>query len=131
MCGDDLGSQFAKGHLFVGQSLVERVQVVLLLRRGRFDDRRGIAVLDRPPKFGDVIEIGKELVEFFLRERIELVLVAPAAAHRQALPDREGRLHAIDDVFGGVLLWNDSPFGIPPMIAVEAAGNLLFERSAR
>ena len=54
------------------------------------------------PVLGHVVEVREELIELLLRERIELVVVAARAAERQAQEHRGRRVHAIDDVFGGV-----------------------------
>ena len=65
--------------------------------------RHVAALLVVHPLLVDAVEEGEELVELVLRDRVELVIVAAAATHRQAEEHRRRGLDAID----GVL---DAPF---------------------
>ena len=87
--------------------------------------------LNALPLLRHVVEVGEELVELLLRERIVLVVVAAGAAERQAEPHGRGRLHAVDDVLDGVLLGDDAAFGVAAVVAVEAGGDPLVERGVR
>ena len=99
--------------------------------RRRLDHRGRVAELDRPPVLGDVVEEGEESVEIFVRDRVELVAVAPGAGEGQAQPDRCRRIDAIDDVLDRVLLGDDAPFAVAAMVAIEPGRNLLVERWRR
>ena len=55
------------------------------------------------------------------------MIVAAAAAHRQAEPDRERGIHAINHVLDGILFRYDAPFRVAPVVAVEARGDLLIQ----
>ena len=59
---------------------VESIELLLLLIGRRGDERRRVAILHRATKFGNVVEVGENLIELFLRERIVLVIVAARAA---------------------------------------------------
>ena len=75
-----------------------------------------------------VVEEGEELVILALRDRIELVVVALAAADRQAQEDDAGGVDAIDDRLDAELLEVDAAFLVDLRVAVEAGGDLLLER---
>ena len=111
-------------------SCLELPALLLLGAGRRLDQRRRVAVLDRPALLGDVVEEGEEPVELVLRDRVELVAVAAGAGQRQAQPDGRGRVDAVDDVLDGVLLGDDAPFAVAAMVAVEAGRDLLVERRA-
>jgi hypothetical protein len=53
------------------------------------------------------------------------VVVAAAAAHRQAQERRGRRLDAVDDAFDAPLLVDDAALGVHPVVAVEPRRDLL------
>ena len=56
--------------------------------------------------------------------------MAARAAHRQAEPHGRGRVHAIHDILGRILLRDDAALGVATVVAVEAGGDVLFARRA-
>ena len=46
---------------------------------GDRDKRRAVTIIGAGSKFGDVVEVGEELIVFLLRNRVELVIVATGA----------------------------------------------------
>jgi len=91
-----------------------------LFRCRCFDVRRRVAFLNRAAVFRNVVEVGEDLIEFFLRDRIVLVIVTACAAHGQTEPDGCCRIDPVNDVFDLVLFRNDAAFGIAAMIAIES-----------
>jgi len=90
--------------------IVELLQLRLLIRERGCEIRRRVADAAELSVLGHIIEVGKQLIELFLRERVEPVIVAARATQRQTQKHRGGRVDAIDDVFHGVLFGNDSAF---------------------
>ena len=111
--------------------LVELGQLGLLLDRRRRDERRRVDVLERLPPLGDVVEVGQDLVELPLRDRVELVVVAAGAAERQPEPDRRGRLDAVHRVLHEELVDDDPSLAVLAVIAVEGGGDALIARRVR
>ena len=58
------------------------------------------------------------------------MVMAARAAHRQAEPHGRGRVHAIHDILGRILLRDDAALGVATVVAVEAGGDVLFARRA-
>ena len=117
-----------------GELLVELGQLgeVRLGRRG--DERRRVEVLERlraqaaqVAALGDVVEVGVDLVELLLRDRVELVVVAARAAQRQPHPHRARRRHPIDHVLDQELLGDDAALAVLAVVAVEGGGDSLLE----
>ena len=101
-------------------------------RRG--DERRRVEVLERlraeaaqVAAFGDVVEVGVDLVELLLRDRVELVVVAAGAPQGQPHPHRAGRRHAIYHVLDQELLGDDAALAVLAVVAVEGGGDLLLQ----
>src|SRR5262245_20892219 len=70
----------------------------------------------------------EKLIELFLSDWIEFVIVTLTAPNRKAKPHRAGGIHSIDDISGVVFLWNGSAFEVDHVIAIEATGNFLLNR---
>ena len=114
-----------------GELLVEFGQLgELLVGRGR-DVRGRVAVLERLAPLGDVVEVGEDLVELPLRERVELVVVAARAPEGQAHPDRPGGRNAVDHVLHQELLGDDAPLAVLAVVPVEGGGDALVEGGVR
>ncbi len=86
-----LGLCMKDGLVAIGESLLHErdlrvhfVERLLLIGCGGGDDGRRVSVFDAAAGFGDLIEVSVELVELFLREGIEFVVVAAGAAEREA-----------------------------------------------
>ena len=122
--GDGL---FGKGFFVGGDSGFEFGLALLLLFRGELQEGLGVAVAAVEALLTDVIEEGEEAVEVALRNGIVLMIVAARAAHGQAHPGGGGGFEAIDDVLDLILLGNRAAFEINHVVAVEAAGEFLFE----
>ena len=71
------------------------------------------------------VEVGEDLVVVALRERIELVVVALAAAEREAEDRFAERFHAIDVVVGEILLGDRAALVRVHVVALEAGGDEL------
>ncbi len=83
------------------------------------------------PVFVNAVEISRQLIKLFLRQRIVFVVVAPRATKRQPHKHGRGRIHAIYDVFDSVLFGHDAAFGVDAMVAIEGRGDALIERRVR
>ena len=95
-------------------------------RRRQLDQGRHIAAsLGVYPLFVDAVEEAEELVELGLRDRVELVVVAAGAAHRQAEEDHRRRLDPVDTVLDAPFLLDRAGLGDGPVIAVEPGGDPL------
>ena len=114
----------------LAEPLVELGQLRFLLDRRGGDEGRRVDVLERLPPLGDVVEVGQDLVELLLRDRVELVIVAAGAAQRQAEPDRRRRLHPVDRVLDEELVDDDAAFAVLAVVAVEGGGDALLARCA-
>ena len=123
--------QFAPSGLGSLDLRVQVCELLLLVACGSLDVRRGVAVLHRAALLRHVVEVREELVELALRNRVELVVVAPGAADREAEPHGRGRIHAVHDVLHRVLFRHDAAFGVAPVVAVEAGRDALVERRTR
>src|SRR5207253_11161115 len=88
----------------------------------------GISLLAVETLLRDAVEEGEETVVILLRQRIELVVVALAAAQRQAQKCGGRRVDPVVDVDGRVLLRDRAAFEINRMVAVETGGDLLVRR---
>src|SRR5215471_15373261 len=95
--------------------------------RRRGNHRRRVTILHRSTHFGDVIEIGEDLVELFLSEWIVLVVVAARATESYAKEHGGGGLHAVYYIFNCVFFRNNAVLSVGAMIAIEAGSNLLVE----
>ncbi len=85
----------------------------------------GVGQLRVQPRLLDRIEEGVEAVELLLGDRIELVVVAARAAHRQAEEDGRGRRGAVDRVLDEILLGDRAALVARHVVAVETARDLL------
>ena len=112
-------------------SIVERLQLRLLFRVRHMHERRRVADVLRQAGLGNAVEIRVELIELLLAERIELVVVAARAPHRQPEPYGPRRRDAIDDGFHEVFVLGRTTLRRHAGIAVEAAGDLLLQRRVR
>ena len=63
---------------------LQRVQLRPLLVTRQLHERHGVATLTVEALLGHAVEEREELVELLVRDRIELVRVAPRTAHGQA-----------------------------------------------
>src|SRR5262245_38208121 len=70
-----------------GELAFKLVESLLLFISRRGHPGRRIAVVARAPVFGNVVEVGRELIVLTLCERIEFVIVAARAAEREAEKD--------------------------------------------
>ncbi len=80
------------------------------------------------PVLDGVIKESEELVILALADRVELVIMALRATDRQAEERRSRRVNPVDDRLDAELFGIDSAFLIDLGGAMEAGGNLLFER---
>ena len=83
---------------------------------GRVEEEVGVVL---------VVEEGQQPVVVALRDRVELVVVALAAADGQAEPDAAGGVDAIDDGLDAELFHIDAAFFVNEGVAVEAGGDAL------
>ena len=109
----------------------------LQLREMRFvqgrlahDDRRLFPVAAFPV-YRSVVEEREELVVLALGQRIELVIVAARAPHRDAQPHGGGSLELIEDVLDAVLLRDAAALAVDHVVTVEAGGEPLREGRLR
>ena len=92
------------------QLVVELLQLPLLFERRRFDDRWRVAHSPGLSRFGQIVEIRKQLVILLLCQGIVPVIVAPRATSCQPQEHGRSRVTSIHDVLDGVLFWNDAAF---------------------
>ena len=94
--------------------------------------RFGIAALaSQASGLGHVVEEGKELVKFTLRQGIILVIVATRAAERETQPRGAGGFHPINHRFHAPFLGDDAAFAVDAVVAIETGGHLLLQRRLR
>ena len=117
------------------QPRAQRGDLRLQLRSGQPDEGRRVRAhrvrVEADPALGHVMEERLHRVEVLLRERVVLVVVAPAAVEGLPHPHRGGGLHAVGDVFGEELLRDDAAFLVQHVVAMEARGDLLVEGGIR
>ena len=94
-------------------------------------DHGGRIILGDEAGIHGAVEECKELVEFFLGERIVLVIVALRAAHGDAHPRRGSGVEAVHHVLGAVFLINDATFIVGHVVALETGGHQLIARGVR
>src|SRR5262245_27821024 len=73
------------------------------------------------------MEKGEELIILLLRDWIILMIVALGAANRETKPYRSRSVNTIHQICRVVFFWDRAAFEVNHMIAVEAAGDLLFQ----
>ena len=78
--------------------------------------------------FAQAAEVAEQLIELALRDRVELVIVADAAAERQAEEHGPRRRDAIDRVAAVKLLVDRAPFARRDVAAAEARRHALIDR---
>ena len=116
-----IGQLFLAGGDLLGQTgRVDTGQQV-----ARRNLRRRVAVAGLHSLVGRLIEEGKKLIVFLLRNRVELVRVTLAALHRQPQPDVGRGLDAVDDILDAILLGDRPALVGRAVIAIEPGGNLL------
>jgi hypothetical protein len=93
-------------------------------QRGR-GHRIGEAFVGNLARLVDVLEERKEGVVIALRDRIELVVVAPAAVEGEAEERRAERGHAVRDIGNPVLLLDDAALLVLVVQPVERRGESL------
>ena len=74
------------------------------------------------------IEEGEQLIEFFLSDRIILMIMAAAAVHGQPHPCEPHSFDSVNDGFSKPLFGNAPAFAIETSVAVESCGNDLILR---
>ena len=114
-----------------GDGLFKRVELRCQSRRGNGNAGHGVGLLAVEPFFRHVVEKSVELIKLLLREGVVFVVVALGAADGCSQPDRCGRIDPIHDVLRLIFVGVGAAFKIHHAIAVEAAGDLLFERRVR
>src|SRR5262245_61983213 len=100
--------------------LADLLATCLVGRREYFEIRLVAAVQQR-----------KELEILALTDRVEFVIVALAAADREAEPNCAGRVYAIDDRFNSELFQVDPAFLVDHRVAMESRGDELLCRRVR
>src|SRR5712672_404231 len=96
-----------------------------VLRRGQPDEGWPIVPVVVRGILGEVVEEGREPVEIALRERVELVIVAVGAAHRESEESRTVGLRALTLVVHAQLLDQGAALPGADARADEAGGNQL------
>ena len=132
------GPGVLEGRLGFGQGGVGRGDLLPGVRVREEEQRRGVAALAGGRGAAEVaeharflvgIEVGEELVELLLADRVVFVVVAAAAVERQRHPGRAGGLQAVDDRFDEPLLDDATALAVEAVVAVEARGDDLgFQR---
>ena len=125
--GRRLGAQRRQRGPRLGELGVQRVQLRLLRVGGRRHQRRGVHVLEALAPLRDVVEVGHDLVELLLRDRVELVVVAAGAPQGQPHPDGAGGRHPVDAVLGEELVDHDAALAVQAVVAVERGRDALVE----
>ena len=74
-----------------------------------------------------VIEERREFVEFFLRQRVKLMIVTDRAATRHSHPDLNHRIRSIAVVKNKIFFRNRTPFAGRDVASIEPRCDLLIE----
>ena len=88
-------------------------------------DRRRVSDLRLGALLRDVVEEGQQSIEFLLRDRVELVVMAASTTRGQAQPDGRSGLKAIDHVVNAILFVDDAGFHRRHVIPTESCGDSL------
>ena len=78
--------------------------------------------------FGHLIKKSGELIKLFLRNRVELMIVAAGTEEAHAKPHLGGSGHAVDDVLGAVFLVDNTALNGDGVVAIETGGDALLQR---
>jgi len=92
------------------QFIIKLFQPNLLFRQRRDNVGRRVSNAPELTVFGYIVEVSEELIELFLGDWIEAVIVAARTTQRQTQKYGGRRVDAIDDVFHGVLVGDDAAF---------------------
>ncbi len=111
--------------LVLRDRLLQPGRFARLLGRRHLEYGCGVARFPIEPLFGDRVEEGKKAVVVLLRDRVELVIMAARAAHREPHEDVRRGVHAVGDVLHLVLLGNRPALVVDHVIAIEAARQFL------
>ena len=109
----------------------ESVDSSALVGRRGLDHGHGIPGAPGLAVLGDVIEKREQSVVVFLRDRVELVVVAAGALERQSEPSHAERSDSVCNVLDAILLFDDPALGINHMIPIESSCDALLERRSR
>ncbi len=93
--------------------------------------RRGAREVRVEAGLVDAVEEGEHRIVVALRDRVELVVVAARALHREAEHRGPERVHAIDDVLGAELLFDAAALVRLPVQSIEGRGDTLLARGGR
>ena len=104
---------------------VKFVESGFLFRGRGFDIRFVVSEFEDQAPFRNVVEVGEESIVILLGDGVEFVIVAAGATHRQAQPNRGGRLNPIGHILHPKFFVNDAAFGVGPVIPVEGRSNEL------
>ncbi len=127
----NLGSQPLEVRFGAFQARIQLAQALFLLVRRRRNHRRRVAVFEHPAALRNVVEISENLIELALRNRVEFVIVAARAAHRQPQPHGRRRIDAVHHILHQILFRNDAALAVGAMVAIEPGGDDLVLRRMR
>ena len=117
-------AQFGRRFSPQASSALASAAAVALIEEPQLRRRHRLREVGVEPRFVDVVEEREERIEVFLRERVELVVVAAAALEREAEERRAERGHAVVDVGDAILLLDRpalaSPAGCSRLNAVAS-----------
>ena len=117
---------FAAHTLFLGFQL----HPASFFAKGRYkDDRRGVADVAVERLLRRVAEEGRQLIDLFLQDRVELMIVAGGASDGESKEHGAGGVDAIFGVNRLEFLGNDATFVRGGVAAMEAGGDPLVKRS--
>ena len=133
--GEELGLRGRdglEGGVGGGERGARGVDLLLFFHGRKGKQGRGVATwsgrtagadIDQHAGFVDGVEVGEELVELLLRNRVVFVVVAAAAVHREPHPGGTRGLDAVDDVLGEPFFDDATSLAVKAVVAVEGRGH--------
>jgi hypothetical protein len=94
-----------------------------LLRRGKLQERRRVALATPSSPFSGIVLKKAKLVEILLFNGVILVIMTTGATHGESGPDIGCGLNSIHDVFGLILFRYRPTFEIDHVVPIEPSGS--------
>ena len=115
-----LGAIISELGLGIGNLLAQFGQFGFAMIGHDLDDRSLVPSAGLHSRIGGVIEVGEELVVFFLADGVVFVVVALTALHGEGEPNGGGGHDAVDDVIDAQFFGKSASFVRSGVITIKA-----------